>query len=137
MSRALSESVLKCKRCECDRIAARLTTLVKNVVPKGEPCTDDSGRTEKDETFKRIISRSTCQLLRIPVWVLNITSDSTDYGLHDSPPQRQHHRKSRALPQSAGYVDAALMVFHDAASQREAEARAVTFRRVERAKDVG
>lgn len=53
------------------------------------------------------------------------------------PLQRQDHGECRALAHGAGDIDAAVVVFDDAAGQREAEAGAVALGGVERAEDVG
>ena len=54
-----------------------------------------------------------------------------------SPLQRQNHRECRAFPKHAGNVNAPLVVFNNAARQRQSQASAVTLGRVERAKNVG
>ena len=54
-----------------------------------------------------------------------------------SPLQRQNHRECRAFPKRAGNVDASLVVFNDAARQRQSQASAVALGRVERAKNIG
>jgi len=54
-----------------------------------------------------------------------------------SPIKRQDYGEGCALADGAGDVDAALVVFDDAAGERETEAGAVAFCRVERAEDVG
>ena len=55
----------------------------------------------------------------------------------DSPLQGQNYGKGRSFADGAGDVDAALVIFHDAACQGESEASAVAFRGVKRPKNVG
>ena len=49
----------------------------------------------------------------------------------------QQYREFAAASYDAAYFDAAMMIFHDAVSQRESEAGAIALGRVERPEDVG
>ena len=49
----------------------------------------------------------------------------------------QQHRELTSLPDNASDFDAAMMLFHNAAGQRKAEAGAVSFGRIKRTEDVG
>jgi hypothetical protein len=51
--------------------------------------------------------------------------------------QWQHHGKRGALANGAGDVDAAMVVFHDAAGEGQSQAGAFAFGRVKRAENVG